>query len=830
MYTRQDLYNKIHNLNLQVVKEWVKQVYYRKENQLEQSKILSELNSIEGILNEYISLQNNLLDEAVLLTQGTFKRVNKEFPDKSDLKTHKNSLGAIESIKTLLETAMDIENSILLQYKQYLKHPQVNKYSLEHTLKHQANREQEASVKSLQYELENQKKSYAALNAQYIKLLNDSESFRNTSKGFRDSSEPLSRQFNENLSLTTGRYRLDKLNSVVYELKSDNEKLLNDLKQSYKLKTHFETSYNEILKKLEQEQTKSAKIQKKIESLLEDSHLKDSNIEKSQYFIKKLTENCENLTNELKKAEDQIQFLETDLKTTEKTWEDLKKRLQDHENLKKSEETLQSKNEKLKKKLLSLSQEKEHEIGHLSKTIQSLLYEKETLEADMEDLVDKLNEIDVLNKERIDVHNINTQKIKDLHDVIQAKDLEIGKINEQFRLSTQNKDSEAADAKSYAEILIRQFQPGTFNPNQGLKDKEKTGIETFNYKIKAFSLAGLLQEAFNREILMKSQISKIIHAECNNIVQGLYNFNHTKCEIRREIEQLTMRNEELEQRLTEMCEKCENLLKNYLNIKKILEIKDKQIEDQIKLYQNTEKSLENNKNDLKALINTLIVTISKDILPTSQQTLLNSLDRAHKKIQSLQESFNRANLDLKSTQSHLDKSLSKTEAAQNEIINLKNKISQYDQDYKTISAALATNSPGFESSFNFFIPGSKEICKKIKDLQAYNFKLQGINTETAQLLKIDKETLIADIKSSTLESNENFFRDENSRLRHENKYLRDIALNEKDEKVRLKTHLDEETSFFKSQVDHIKTILATTETEKLKIENEYFLLLKRLKE
>ena len=569
MYSRQDLYQKVHGLNIQIIKEWIKQAYFRTEFKEKENRLADELNTIEVILNEYLSLQDTLFSEAVILTEGGSEGTPRFFGDNFQIEFEdaESTLGPCfqigNSIKKSLGKAMDIESAIVNQYKNFIEkskpegltHQRLlienqllieENESLSRKIQNQGNSSDE-NANILKEELEKQKKSYINLNNQHIKLQNDWQNMKNSYNELKNTHEELLFELRQDKEYT-------KLNQTIKNLSIEKDRLAVDYKESLKKNSYLEQNYVELSKKLEQELVKSIKLQKNQDNYLDDLQIKQNKIEKAQVFIKKLNEECERLSRELNKAEEQIDLFKKENRGSEKTWIDVKKKIQEYETMKKLEERLRDENYALKEKLAEVTEINYTEVNSLNNALETLIFEKKSLENDMEELGEKLNEIDVMNKERMNMYVNACEKINELEEIIRSKDQDIQKKEEEYRIKDENREFDMQQMKRHAENLIKSLQSNNSSASNRLALDDKTkkfqnsSINKENYvhtdpenplktqKTAVQHISSQLEETLKRESDLKSTINNLITQESNFLKERLKGNKEITLNMTREIE------------------------------------------------------------------------------------------------------------------------------------------------------------------------------------------------------------------------------------------------------------------------------------------------------
>ena len=230
--------------------------------------------------------------------------------------------------------------------------------------------------------------------------------------------------------------------------------------------------------------------------------------------------------------------------------------------MKKLEERLRDENYSLKTKMIELEELKDSEIHHLTITIEKLVFEKKNLEGDMEELEEKLNEIDLMNQERRKLYSEACERVKGLEEILERKEKTIEQLIDEYKAKDENRVVETEHWKKQAENLIRSLQSTIRDNAQKLTSFDKTKNEKASVSpVSVNNLSNQLEEALVREKNMRGAINNIIETESKNIAKRLKAHKNAQMTMREETEKWIMRNEEIEQRLYEMIQKCEKLLR-----------------------------------------------------------------------------------------------------------------------------------------------------------------------------------------------------------------------------------------------------------------------------
>lgn len=663
-------------------------------------------------------------------------------------------------------------------------------------------------------------------------------------------------------------------------------------------------SNSELLEKLEQEQKETQVISASMLDLEEEVRDKGFALERAQVLVKRLNDECERLVKDLSKTSSEIDTLKKENRGFERTALDSKKRMQDYDVMKRTEERLRDENSAMKNKLLEINELKNEEIRRLNVIIEEISKEKSNVEGAMEELEYKLNEIEKLSQERMDLFYHSSHKIQELEDMLRQKSEENERIVEEFTMTQKGRENEVDHWKRQAENVIRQLhniqenephhsrarsQTNKIPLSSSMRilpkkkaairllrstsdNKENTSIDDLNEMNKEcditassiFSLSQQLEEALIREKKLKIVIKNITENEGKHLKESIDHLKQEMSAFRSENERWIMRNEELEQRLFEMTSKSANLLNVIKDLKKIMNIKNQHSDEQT----NTFNSI---KNDLYSIIDLLKselfmrdTCINTDLIPNSEKIVSTELSHAHNKIKMLEDELKEEKTQSLILSYELDKekktyfeSMSEIDGFRKDLVRSKNDLwhiqtllglqeqqlernlfdNHIEKEIPNFLRTFSTKSAGLslaeQLDLDKISDPAKKCLEKIKDLLYSETKLIEIRDEL-RAIKEQSEFNITrlhdniDLLEKELREKEITGEYERANSSDTIQQLKNIVAKEKEEKFRIRNHLEEQVIQLKREMAEVGTRLRNEENEKVMLEEEYIRVRKEL--
>ena len=861
MSTRSTLLNEIKDLRQVTVKEWFKQAYLRKEKQIEFSLLSDELSSIQSLIQGQLSSQDEFISSALseieeaeeytprFLSSHMQRNLDTSHSFSSTLKTlsiiksllhqlFENERVIFSRIPSSPEGNFDGNLSIKLEKEREKLNKLTKKYNdlsleflkLNETLEDlKFQREQGCDncmiLKERLDELEDLhshpnseiarvKQMYEELKQAHDQIAD--ELSLNPKEGEEDSRDERDERDQRDERDVRGvrGYRDDKDYRDLDNAREDQLlKEIGNLQESLK---RSESNNLDLMKKINSESEHSRRMNEIIEDCEDEIRKKNSALDKAQGIIKKLNSECEKLAKDLEKTETENEGLKRENRNLNKTKTGVDKKRNEIEIMKKTEERLRDEINSLKGKLTSTIDNYEIQINHLNGLLTQQSQEKNNLEITLEELEQKLNEIDFINRKRLEEFSTSISKIHELEDLIQKKDENILKLNSDLERVVSNKEQEFSHLKRQAENMIRHL-----NSSQNTSKPVRPGRK--QQEIQDTNLSEQLQEALKRESDLKSLLADLVNKEAKTLKELLNNFNKNAASTRAETERWIMRNEELEQRLSESVNKNLRFLATIKDLQKMIGFKNSQFDDFVKTAENHSKELLAKNDFLQLELNNAYNLISREILPHSSKTINNALSSGHEKIHSLRQ--------------ELEKMQERIVCDQEEIEKLKGYIRVLEDEKESISKLLYRANAsivavekvvgevqGYPQRLNTMpeIDFSSEINDKTKGIIEKifmikeNFQVCADKLNQTELEMLQTHKNLHDLSEDHVIIKQNY-----EKLQDENRYLTEIAYKEKEEKIKLKTFLNE-VNENEEKVHNLTDYITKVTADKENIEENYY--------
>lgn len=816
MSSRQNLLQEISSLRQVLIKEWLKQAYFRKEKNIEYTIINDELHDIEKSFKTQISIQEEFLST--------------KFPDLEDLEEYTpRFLTTQHAGLTDYSSPFASVLKILAAFKQLQQQSFENERAI--ISRYQNLQVQEVQGSLLQkYEKEKEKvnkltQKYNDLNLEFLnvqEMMEDLSYQREHSKPcencmrlkekVRDLEDQLRVSPNSELQRFKEMYEelkaahdeiAEELNaqprehSEEFDHERDNFlKQMNYLQESQK---KLEGINADLMKKLESESSQVIKLSGFIDEYEEEIRKKNSALDRAQNIIKKLNAECEKLAKDLERVTNENDGLKKENRNLVKTKTGVEKKRSDIEIMKKTEERLRDELSTLKNKYAQAMEQYENQVNQLNIVLLQQSQEKNNLELTLEELEQKLSEIDAINKKRVEEFTQACVRIQELEDQCKKKDEILQKLTDDLERTISNKDQEYQHLKKQAENMIRHLTSLTNASKPNKPDKP----ELKNSEIGKESLNEQLQEALNRENKLKSLVNNIINTEGQNLKNLLNNINKITTLSRAETERWIMRNEELEQRILELSEKNLRLNTCIKDLQKMLHFKNMQFDEYSKNADNCMKELQSKIDFLTQELSNTYNLISQDILPNSQKTMYSNLGMTHEKIHDLRQENDQLKEHIISSEEALDKMQMIIKSLEDEKDSISKLLYRSNATIVCVDKHLGEvhpcQIPSEKGDRLSIIPESENIANEISEqgkiivqkilILKDNEKryVDRINQNNYELLQYQK-TLEDKIEKHKL------FESDLEKIQDENRYLTEIAYKEKEEKIKLRTVLNESTA------------------------------------
>ena len=846
MASRQNLLTEINNLHLVVTKEWLKQAYFRKEKNIEYSIINDELHDMEKALKSQISIQEELLNTtfpaAEEFNEFTPRFLSSQpFPGQEGSSSFSYVLKTIAALKGILQQSFENQRIILTKFQ---------------SIPEQTSQSQLA----IKYEKEKEKlnrltQKYNDLNLEFLnvqEMMEELEYERQQERPcescgrLKDRLKELEEQLQTHPSSEIQKFKemyeeikaahdeiAEELNNQprenYLELENDRENFMKQVSYLQETQRQLEGINADLMKKLESESSEVIKLSGYIDEYEGEIRKKNNSLERAQSIIKKLNIECEKLAKDLEKVESENEMLKKDNRSMSKTKTGVDKKMGDIEIMKKTEERLREELSAVKNKLNLVIEQKDTQINQLNGILNQQSHEKRSLEQTLEELEIKLNEIDMINKKRVEEFAQACQKIEELEEILQKKDDHIAKIKDDVEIITANKDQEFHHLKRQAENMIRHLN--TLQSAPRLIKTERKPNES-----NKISLTEQLEDSLLRENQLKSLINDLISTEAQNLKNSLSNLGKLSAVSRAETERWVMRNEELEQRLIDLAQKNLKLNGFIKDLQKMIHFKNSQFSDYSKNSENLIKEQQAKIDFLTLELNSNYNQISRDLLPLSQKLITSSLGLSHSKLHDQRQQISQIQSQLALSEEavcKLNRVIKMIEDEKDSISKLlyrsNSSIIYIDKHLGEVMPlqSSATDTAGDRERLSI-IPESENINSEITE-QARNIINKLIVMKDNEKRYIDRanqyEFDMMQTKKNLKEKVDHGKILENSyeKMQEENRYLTEIAYKEKEEKIKLKSILND-YSANEEKIQALTDYVSQVNEEKAQVEENCYML------
>jgi chromosome segregation ATPase len=833
MSSRQSLLNEIKDLRQVTVKEWFKQAFFRKEKQIEFSLITEELSSIQSLIQgqlssqeEFISLNLEEIEEAEEYTPRFVSAHQTRGQESSS--SFASTLKGLSSIKSLLHQLFENERVI------FSRLPNFPEPGFDGNLSEKLEKERE--------KLNKLTKKYNDLSLEFLKLNETLEDLRFQREQGCDNCLVLKERVDEleevvqhpNSEIQRVKQMYEELKqahdqiadelSLNQEQEDDEgrEELLKQMQISQETQKKLENYNLDLVKKLKIESEEVRKLNLFVEEYEDEVLKKNAALEKAQGIIKKLNIECEKLAKDLERTEIENESLKKENRQLNKTKTGVDKKRSDIEIMKKTEERLREEISSLKNKLTSSIDQYEIQINHLNGLLTQQSQEKNNLEITLEELEQKLNEIDLINRRRLEEFSSSCSKIQELEDILKKKDQNIEKMAADIERIVNNKDQEFQHLKRQAENMIRHLNTSQNTAKPGKSDKKINEINQTN-------LEDQLQDSLLREEKLKNLLNDLVNKEGKMLKDLFSNFNKNTANSRAEAERWIMRNEELEQRLLESTDKNLKMLGIIKDLQKMINFKNMQFEEFRKTSENNMKELLSKNDFLQLELNNAYNLISRELLPHSSVVINQALSDSHEKMHSLRQELAKMQERMMSDKEENAKMQSFIRILEDEKESISKLLYRANASLVFIEKVVGEPSHYLQPNPSIVHPSNiaeidapgditekaRITAEKIYQIKE-NLHLCSENLNKTELDLLNKTKAFEDQSEIYVLLEKSF-----EKLQEENRYLTEIAYKEKEEKIKLKSFLNEVTET-EEKVNRMTDFINQITSEKENIEENYF--------
>lgn len=633
-------------------------------------------------------------------------------------------------------------------------------------------------------------------------------------------------------------------------LEDERETIIAEVAEFKELQGELVKTNEDLLSRLEVEEMKSFKLEEELST-------RNFALEKAETIIKKLNDECEKLAKELLKLEQESNNLKRDSRYSDKDYVDARKKMNDLEISKKTEERLREEISGFKNKLADLNETKNIQINELNQSIQQLIIEKTNLEGALEELEEKLNEIEKMSQERMELFYQSCQKNTELEENLARKDEETKRFIEEHKAKEMAREQEVDHWRRQAENVIRHLHNLQSTDNSGkfvakdtkipLRDsknikkgpvartkspnKENSCTENIKNTSTLENLLQQVEESQLREAKLKKMLQEMVAEEAKNIERNLGRLSENTSLTRAEVEKWIMRNEEMEQKLIEMMNANLCMRKVIPDLKKMVYIKSQQSDEQKECYEAMKKDLLNAIDFLTVQLVERNLMIHRDIIPQGQEVLSSTLSSAHQKIAELTEKINQANIYAEENLSNYEteknrhiSTLQEQENIKKEYIRAKNDLWHIRRQLNLETIPIGhqrytsfSNHEDFEQS-STSIKTEGMTRRELEDIENISDSTRSVlqAIRDLQLISDNYKYEITTLKNDNCLARENF-----DKLEKENGFLKDIASKEKDEKIRLRTQFGDEIEQFKRKLEEVNVYAQDLAREKNILDEQF---------
>jgi ABC-type transporter Mla subunit MlaD len=610
-----------------------------------------------------------------------------------------------------------------------------------------------------------------------------------------------------------------------------------------------ESTHSELVKRLEQAESQSAKLKQLLAESEEESVSREGMIEQAQGIIKRLNSELEEMTRELSQAEKLVEQYRRENRQLDKTNHDIQRQLNEFEALKKTEERLRKEAASLKAEMQAFANKKEREISDITSIAEQASEDRRMLEEGIEMLEAKLEEIERQNAAREELLTLEVKKGQDLVEQLAYRQEELVRLREDYEVRETQRDEEFTTLKRHAENVMRQFAPSeevyfvnkpakesshmhSFsnvkkcraqkkapvedkeNVERGVKgpDQEATtsergakaaeGEEDSSLILQHLQLQ--LEESEARELQLRLSLKQLIESEGKFIGDRLETLNALEAAERPEVERWIMRSEEMEGTLEQLSEANSELVKLVVDLQKTISIKNKQMQDGQQLAD----TLRNELTVALEFVRTEAIesheTVMRQLLPQSSRLLQDySADLAKARSHSAREA-SRLCKHIEQIEQHLADMTERHQAVKGELIAAREDLARTDLDFKQIQHALdlgeaSERTPTFTGDeLEHAVQISQPAMEIIEGVKALKQLLTAIRTECYDKLnEIEREKPLNSrgrrlIEGDRLTDKElEWIREKHQMIDHI-RHIKEIAQSDSEAKNLLQRRLEEE--------------------------------------
>lgn len=265
-------------------------------------------------------------------------------------------------------------------------------------------------------------------------------------------------QFSPTADNDTGHSVKDQSDNRLEDLEDELDRRQVELLRLTEVRKVLEVTNSDLIRRLEMEQSRVEKLKHMVEEYEAESQTREATLAKAQCLIKKLNEECENTTRDLKRAEDAVDHLKKNNRMLERSYVEMQRQMHEVSIMKKTEERLRTENTNLKKELHGLSMSKENAVGELSHAVVQLEDDKQLLEGGIEELEIKLEEIERQSASRDEEIRLQQVELAELREALLLKESQLQKAAKDLENREADREEEVGSMKRHYENVMKQMQ------------------------------------------------------------------------------------------------------------------------------------------------------------------------------------------------------------------------------------------------------------------------------------------------------------------------------------------------------------------------------------
>lgn len=637
-------------------------------------------------------------------------------------------------------------------------------------------------------------------------------------------------------------------------LESSTSTLQSELLALKKAKEQLEISNSDLIRRLEDAEGKFGGVYEALHSSESEGMVTKQSLEKARSLVKKLNEESEGLAKQLRDTETKEKQIRRESHSMERSFADLQKKVQEVDIMRKTEERLRQELASLKQEYRLLQEEKEEEIRDLHGSIEQILDEKTQLATGLTVLEEKITIIEKENDERERILQSSQQRSQSLEAELAQRLLDFQHFQAAAEAKDSERDAEMGLYKRQAENVLRYYQglqsgseadlgrsrsigaspmkkktqmKLTTTVKPGKKEEESKEMADSRAVLAPESLVLQLEEALQRESVLKQELSRMVVAEAGFLRERVAALGQVEASFRPEVERWMLRSEELEQRLLETAAKNAQLLRLLQDCQKTILIKNRQMADQSRLSSSLTAELQSSVDFLQVELDSRDHLILEELVPRSQSTLSAALSAAHGKIQQMNSDFVRLRSTAEEACGLLEREKDRSDALLDENQRIREEVDRVRGTLEQVEGLVRGDraippGQGSGEDHTSLIANVSELLDRerelVNELAEKRRLFQDLNT-TKQESDMVKQRYVDEIKGMEVmwREKEGKWTGERLALAEEIRQIKLIAQRDSDSKLSLQTQLEREVDSYRSELESLHSQLAARNSETLTI-------------